>query len=40
VARLRPERHNPVSITTIRIAIATALIRQLPCCPFCGPKRL
>jgi hypothetical protein len=39
-ARVRAERHNPHSIATLRIKLARALIRQLPCCPFCGPKRL
>src|SRR5262252_753416 len=34
--RVRPERHNPHSIATLRISIARVLIRQLPCCPFVG----
>jgi SRSO17 transposase len=34
--RVRPERHNPCSIATIRIMIARYLLRQLPHCPFCG----
>ncbi|MCW5976599.1 MAG: hypothetical protein KIT09_00910 [Bryobacteraceae bacterium] len=29
------EPHNPQSIATLRIKIARALIRQLPCCPLC-----
>jgi SRSO17 transposase len=33
--RARAERHNPHSIATLRIQIARALLRQLPCCPFC-----
>jgi hypothetical protein len=38
--RVRSERHNPHSIATLRITLARYLIRQLPSCPFCGPKRL
>ena len=38
--RIRPERHNPCSIATLRIRIARFLIQQLPRCPFCGPLRL
>ena len=34
--RIRPERHNPTSIATLRIAIAQQLLGQLPQCPFCG----
>jgi hypothetical protein len=34
--RIRPERHNPSSIATLRIAIAHQLLGQLPHCPFCG----
>ena len=34
--RIRPERHNPSSIATLRIAIARQLLGQLPHCPFCG----
>jgi hypothetical protein len=36
--RVRPERHNPQSIATLRIAIARQLLEQLPHCPFCGAK--
>jgi len=36
--RVRPERHNPQSIATLRIAIARHLLEQLPHCPFCGAK--
>ena len=36
--RVRPERHNPHSIATLRIAIARQLLGQLPHCPFCGSK--
>jgi hypothetical protein len=32
---LRPERHAPHSIATVRIAIAVALVRRLPICPCC-----
>ena len=39
-ARLRPERHNPVSIASLRIRIAHFLLRQLARCPFCGVLRL
>ena len=38
VRRVRPERHNPQSIATLRIAIARQLLEQLPHCPFCGSK--
>ena len=34
--RVRPERHNPHSIATLRIILACLLLRQLPHCPFCG----
>ena len=34
--RLRPERHNPYSMTTLRIQLAYYLLRQLFGCPFCG----
>ena len=35
--RVRPERHNPHSIATLRIALARLLLRQLPSLPFtCG----
>ena len=36
--RVRPERHNPQSIATLRIAIARQLLQLLPHCPFCGAK--
>ena len=36
VRRVRPERHNPCSIATLRIVIARQLLQQLPHCPFCG----
>ena len=36
--RVRPERHNPHSIATLRIAIGRQLLEQLPHCPFCGGK--
>ena len=36
--RVRPERHNPQSIATLRIAIARYLLRNLLQCPFCGSK--
>ena len=34
--RVRPERHNPHSIATLRINLAYWLTRQLPRCPYCG----
>jgi len=34
--RVRPERHNPHSIATLRIILARLLLRQLPRCPYCG----
>jgi SRSO17 transposase len=34
--RVRPERHNPHSIATLRIVLARLLLRQLPRCPYCG----
>ena len=38
---LLAELNDPgFSIATLRLKIARALVRQLPCCPFCGPKRL
>jgi len=40
VRRVRPERHNPYSIATLRMRIARHLLRQLPRCPFCGVLRL
>jgi hypothetical protein len=39
-ARIRPERHNPHSIATLRIILARSLLRQLCQCPFCGVHRL
>jgi SRSO17 transposase len=36
VRRVRPERHNPRSITSLRIAIARCLLARVPHCPFCG----
>lgn len=38
--RVRPERHNPYSIATLRIQLSRHLLGELSCCPFCGPKRL
>ena len=32
---LRPERHQPMSITTLRKTIITYLSRRLPRCPTC-----
>ena len=37
---IRPERHNPHSIATLRIILARSLLRQLCQCPFCGVRRL
>ena len=34
--RVRAERHNPHSISTLRIVLARLLLRQLPQCPYCG----
>src|SRR6516162_6162738 len=36
--RVRPERHNPNSIATLRMTIARLLLAQLPHCPFCGSR--
>jgi hypothetical protein len=36
--RVRPERHNPRSIATLRMAIARQLLGQLSHCPWCGAK--
>jgi len=33
---VRPERHNPASITTIRICQARLLAAALHSCPWCG----
>ena len=35
-AHVRPERHNPRSITTLRTTIARQLVACLPHCPVCG----
>jgi len=32
---VRPERHNPYSITSMRRRLTVALARSLPCCPYC-----
>jgi hypothetical protein len=32
---IRPERHNPSSITSVRRRLTVALARQLPRCPCC-----
>jgi hypothetical protein len=37
-ARVRPERHNPLSIRTLGIALARHLLAQLPYCPHCGSR--
>ena len=36
---LRPERHAPLSISTLRRNIAVALAKRLPRCPCCLRKR-
>ncbi|MCU1294775.1 MAG: family transposase [Bryobacterales bacterium] len=36
--RVRPERHNPNSIATLRTALARILLARLPHCPFCGSR--
>lgn len=36
--RVRPERHNPNSIATLRMVLARQLLGQLPQCPFCGSR--
>ena len=36
--RIRPERHNPHSIATLRIVTAQWLVGQLPQCPCCGSR--
>ena len=38
-ARLRPERHDPASISSRRVAIAAGLISLLPRCPCCLQPR-
>ena len=32
---IRPERHNPFSITSVRRRLTVALARRLPRCPCC-----
>ena len=32
--RLRPQRHGPASIATLRAVLATLLLRTLPYCPY------
>src|SRR4029450_5708883 len=32
---LRPERHNPTSIATVRRRLTAALAKQVPRCPCC-----
>ena len=34
--RVRPERHNPCSIATLRVTMARRLLRQLSGGTFCG----
>jgi len=36
--RVRPERHNPNSIATLRMILARQLLGKLPQCPFCGSR--
>jgi hypothetical protein len=36
--RIRPERHNPHSIATLRIIMARSLVDSLPHCPCCGSR--
>ena len=38
VRRIRPERHNPRSITTLRMVLAHLLIGGIAQCPFCGSR--
>jgi rRNA maturation protein Nop10 len=33
---LRPERHIPNSIATMRLRLINALVKTLPRCPCCG----
>ena len=40
VRRVRPERHNPRSITTLRMVLARHLVGGIAHCPFCGHVRL
>src|SRR5215468_10818500 len=35
-SRIRPERHNPRSITTLRMVLARYLFGGIAQCPFCG----
>jgi hypothetical protein len=35
---LRPERHNPFSITSVRRRLTVALARRLPRCPCCQQR--
>ncbi|HEX4179868.1 MAG TPA: hypothetical protein VHY32_03685, partial [Caulobacteraceae bacterium] len=37
---IRPERHIPNSIATLRRRLAVALVKRLPRCPCCGQRRL
>ena len=37
---LRPERHNPTSIATIRTRLVAALVKRLPRCPYCHRGRI
>jgi hypothetical protein len=36
---IRPERHNPHSITSVRRCLAVALARRLPRCPCCQKRQ-
>ena len=36
---IRPERHNPSSITSVRRRLTVALARRLPRCPCCQQAR-
>ena len=36
--RIRPERHNPRSITTLRMVLARLLFGGIAQCPFCGSR--
>jgi hypothetical protein len=38
VHRVRPERHNPHSIATLKTVIARYLLGLLPRCPYCGSR--
>jgi len=38
--RVRAERHNPYSITTLRIQLARFLLKQFVCCPYSCSRRL